>query len=148
MDTLIAENAFLTLFFLSFLAATLIPLGSEWLLVFLVARQYDPLASVLIATAGNTLGACTTYAVGLYGGPWLTENLLRIDTATRQRAEMYYCRYGYWSLLLSWLPFIGDPICLVGGVFRVGFLRFIVLVANGKMFRYAAVAWLTLKATT
>mgnify|MGYP001825243898 CR=1 FL=1 len=148
MDALIAEHAWLALFVLSFLAATLIPLGSEWLLVLLLVDGQSPLPLIALATAGNSLGACTTYAIGLYGGPWLVRKVLRIDAEQQQRAENFYCRYGAWSLLLSWLPVVGDPLCLVGGVLRVGFARFVVLVSSGKLVRYAVVGWLTLQAAS
>ncbi len=147
MDALIAEHAWLALFVLSFLAATLIPLGSEWLLVLLLVDGQSPMPLIALATAGNSLGACSTYAIGLYGGPWLVRKVLRIDDEQQRRAENFYCRYGSWSLLLSWLPVIGDPLCLAGGVLRVGFARFVVLVASGKLVRYAAVGWLTLQAS-
>lgn len=133
------------LFLLSFLASTLIPLGSEWLLIALLVQRHDPLATVIIATTGNYLGACTCYAIGIYGGKLLTEKLLRIDAAARDRAERFFSRYGSWSLLFSWLPVIGDPLCLAGGVLRIPFPRFSLLVASGKAARYALVAWLTLQ---
>jgi membrane protein YqaA with SNARE-associated domain len=133
------------LFLLSFLAATLIPLGSEWLLVVLLLKGFDPVLSVSLAALGNTLGAMTTYAVGLWGGPFLISRVLRINEAARKRAEGFYLRYGRWSLLLSWLPVVGDPLCLVGGVLRVGLVPFVVLVGGGKLVRYLAVALLVLQ---
>lgn len=146
MDVLIVDHPCLALFVLSFLAATLVPIGSEWLLILLLSRGGDPALLVAVATAGNSLGACTTYAVGLYGSSWLITRVLRIDPEQQHRAEQYYARYGSWSLLLSWLPIVGDAICLVGGLLQVGFVRFAVLVASGKLVRYAVVSWLTLKA--
>ncbi|MBE0599134.1 MAG: DedA family protein, partial [Desulfuromonadales bacterium] len=119
MEEFLLSHGLPALFVLSFLAATLLPLGSEWLLAALLLKGVDPLWSVTLATAGNTLGAMTTYAIGVWGGPLLIGRLLRIDLATRQRAERFYHRFGSWSLLLSWLPVIGDPLCLVGGVLRV-----------------------------
>ena len=145
MDLLIVDHAWLALFILSFLAATILPLGSEWLLVLLLAEGHSPAPLLILATAGNTLGAFTTYAIGLYGGPWLIRKVLRVDTEQQQRAEKFYSRYGSWSLLLSWLPIVGDPLCLAGGVLRVGFIRFFVLVLIGKLARYATVTWLTLQ---
>jgi membrane protein YqaA with SNARE-associated domain len=145
MHAFLADYGYAALFFLSFLASSLIPLGSEWLLVTMVLQRHDPFASVAVATIGNYLGACTTYAIGLRGGPYLIRRLLRIDDATRGRAEHLYRRYGAWSLLFSWLPLIGDPLCLVGGVLRTGFGRFSLLVAGGKAGRYALVAWATLE---
>lgn len=145
MEQLIASHSYPALFLLSFLASTLLPLGSEWLLVLLVLRRGDPLLAVAVATAGNYLGACTTYLIGLYGGTLLVRRVLRIDEAAEDRAQRVYRRYGAWSLLFSWLPVVGDPLCLVGGLLRVGFGRFSLLVGSGKLLRYAAVAWLTLQ---
>jgi membrane protein YqaA with SNARE-associated domain len=114
MTDLLISYGYPTLFLLSFLASTILPLGSEWMLVALLVNGHDPLFSVAVATAGNTLGACTTYIVGLYGGPFLIGRVLRISDETRQKAERLYGRYGSWSLLLSWVPVLGDPLCLVG----------------------------------
>ena len=144
MHDLLVNHGLPSLFLLSFLASTLLPLGSEWLLVLLLANRTDPVAAVATATIGNWLGACTTWGVGVWGGPFLVRRLLRLSAADEERAERFYTRYGSWSLLLSWLPVIGDPLCLVGGLLRVGFLRFSLLVVTGKLARYAAVAWLAL----
>jgi membrane protein YqaA with SNARE-associated domain len=140
MSALPADHPLLALFLTSFLASTLLPLGSEWLLALLLTRGCPAAAAVAAATAGNTLGACTTWAIGRWGGPWLTRRLLRLDAAAQARAEAFYARWGVWSLLLSWLPVVGDPLCLAGGVLRVGFGRFLLLVAAGKGARYAALA--------
>lgn len=144
MHEFLAHHGYLSLFLLSFLASTLIPLGSEWLLVALLLERHDPFVTVALATIGNYLGACTTYGIGMYGGPLLIRRILRIDQATEQRADRLYTRYGSWSLLFSWLPVIGDPLCLVGGILKISFVRFSVLVFTGKLARYSIVAWLTL----
>ena len=146
MEEFLLTHGFFALFLLSFFAATLLPLGSEWLLAALLLHGRDPFAAVLLATVGNTLGALTTYAVGLWGGALLIERVLRIDAPARQRAERLYRRFGSWSLLLSWVPIIGDPLCLAGGLLRVRAGRFLLLVTAGKLMRYAAVAWLILSA--
>jgi membrane protein YqaA with SNARE-associated domain len=148
MHEFLTQHGYPALFLLSFLASTLIPLGSEWLLVALLLQRYDPVTTVLIASAGNYLGGCTSYGIGLWGGPWLIRKLLQVDEATEQRAAQLYARYGSWSLLFSWLPVVGDPLCLVGGILEVGFARFSLLVFSGKLARYAAVAWLTLTGVT
>lgn len=140
MEELVGQYDLVSLFVLSFLAATLVPVGSEWLLSAMILNGSEPVAVVLTATAGNFLGACTTYGIGLWGGPFLVRRLLRIEPQTQARAERLYERYGVWSLLFSWLPVVGDPLCLVGGVLKVGFLRFSLLVLTGKIVRYAAVA--------
>ena len=144
MQELITSPGYPALFGLSFLASTLIPLGSEWLLVAMLLNHYDPVLAVAVATAGNTLGACTTWGIGIAGGPFLIRRILRIDPAAEASAERLYRRYGVWSLLLSWLPVIGDPLCLAGGILRVRFGRFALFVFAGKLARYVVVAWLTL----
>lgn len=133
------------LFLLSFLASTLLPLGSEWLLVVMLVKGYEPINAVLTASAGNTLGACTTWLVGRYGGDWLLARLFKISNQQRARAEVWYQRYGSLSLLFSWLPVVGDPLCLVGGLLKIRFPIFLLLAGAGKLARYAAVAWVTLK---
>jgi membrane protein YqaA with SNARE-associated domain len=73
------------------------------------------------------------------------KKLLRISSSERDRAERFFARYGSWSLFFSWLPIIGDPLCLAGGLLKIPFTRFSILVASGKALRYSTVAWLTLK---
>jgi len=145
VDFFSPEYGLLALFVVSFLASTVLPLGSEWLLVTLLLKGYDPVLSVTVATSGNTLGALTTYAIGIYGGAILVKRVLKIDDEVRERAQRFYSRFGSWTLLLSWLPFIGDPLCLVGGVLRINFWRFFLLVGGGKLFRYSVVTWIVLK---
>lgn len=145
-DFFTPELGYPALFLLSFLAATVLPLGSEWLLIAMIAGAFDPTSSVLVATAGNTLGACTTYAIGIWGGAYLIHRILRMDEASQAKAHHYYSKWGQWSLILSWLPVIGDPLCLIGGIARVRFSFFLLLVLIGKFSRYAVLAWLTLQA--
>lgn len=145
MESFLAAYGYPALFALSFLASTLIPLGSEWLLVVMLMNQHDPVLTVAVATLGNTMGALTTWAIGIAGGPFLIRRVLRIGAAAEESAKRFYLRYGVWSLFFSWLPFIGDPLCLAAGIFKVGFGRFTLLVFVGKLARYAAVAWLTLE---
>jgi membrane protein YqaA with SNARE-associated domain len=140
------QPGFVTLFVVSFLASTLLPLGSEWLLVMMLASGYEPLAAVAVASAGNYLGAVTTYLIGMYGGAWLVINVLRVSPEQQVRARDHYRRYGVYSLFFSWLPIVGDPLCMVGGVLRINFWLFTLLVASGKFVRYAVTAWLTLRA--
>lgn len=143
MENLLTSNGLPALFILSFLAATIIPLGSEWLLIALLLNGHDAYSAVSVATLGNYLGACTTYAIGIYGSDFLIKKILRVNDDNLARAKSLYKKYGSWSLLFSWLPIIGDPLCLVGGVLRLGFPVFSVLVFLGKLFRYAMVAFLT-----
>lgn len=144
MPELLSAYGLLSLFLLSFCASTLLPLGSEWLLVALLLEGSPPLNTVLVATLGNSLGAATSYLVGRWGSDWLIESLLRIDQARQLRAEAWFDRYGSWALLLSWLPLVGDPLCLVSGTLKTAPLRFALLVTSGKGLRYLTVALITL----
>jgi membrane protein YqaA with SNARE-associated domain len=130
------------LFTVSFLAATVLPLGSEWLLVLMISQGFSSSEAVIAASIGNYLGSCTTYMIGLYGSGYIIQKILRIDATQLGRAEKLYEKYGSWSLVLSWFPVVGDPLCLVAGVFKVHWLRFSLLVFLGKFSRYASVAYL------
>ncbi len=100
--------------------------------------------AITIASIGNTLGAIT-WAIGFYGGVWFINNLLRTSCPEHQRAEQWYTCWGSWSLLLVWIPFLGDALCLVGGILKIPLLRFTILVATGKAVRYIFVGWALLK---
>lgn len=145
MEGWLLENGYPALFMLSFLASTVVPLGSEWLLAVLLTNGFEMSYVVPVATVGNTLGALTTYAIGLWGGPFLVRRVLRVKPENQQRAEQYFGRYGSWALLFSWLPILGDPLCLVGGVLKTSFWKFLALVAVGKLLRYLVVAELVLQ---
>lgn len=148
METLLIDWGLPALLGISFLAATVLPIASEWLLVALVVNQVSPNAAVGVATLGNTLGAITTWALGIWGGPHITRRWLKIDKVTRRRAERWYARWGSWSLLMAWAPIVGDPLCFMGGFLKVSLWRFTLLVATGKAARYAAIAWTAQKLTS
>jgi membrane protein YqaA with SNARE-associated domain len=144
MEEFIVAHGLPALFILSFMAATLLPLGSEWLLITLLIKGLPPGPLVITATLGNALGACTTYAVGVWGGDLLIDRVLRLDRQKVEVARALYVKYGSWSLLCSWLPVIGDPLCFAAGLLRLKFATFAGLVLLGKAARYAAVAGLTI----
>ena len=144
MMAFLSNYGYVSLFLLSFLASTIIPIGSEWLLITMVIKGMNPILSVASATTGNTLGACTTYAIGIYGSEWVSRKLLRFDELSRKRAEMFYAKFGVWSLLFSWLPIVGDPLCLAGGLLRINFGVFLLLVFVGKLLRYGLLAVLVM----
>lgn len=139
------EPSFYLLFLLSFLAATVVPIGSEWLLVVMLLGDFSPAQTVITASFGNYLGGCTTYLIGIYGSDFFAGKLLRISDSDMVKARGLYQKYGSWSLLLSWLPVVGDPLCLLAGVFRIGFTRFSLLIFSGKFLRYTTLALITLK---
>ena len=132
VNEFLIENGLTALFIVSFLAATVLPLGSEWLLVALLANDVNVGQAVAVATVGNFLGACFTYWLGLCGASFLIEKFLRIDKETAESARRTYHRFGSWSLLFGWLPIVGDPLCLIGGILRIRFSLFSTLVFAGK----------------
>ena len=144
MIAFLSHYGYVSLFLLSFLASTIVPIGSEWLLITMVIKGQNQILSVASATTGNTLGACTTYAIGIYGSEWVNRKLLRFDELSRKRAEMFYAKFGVWSLLFSWLPIVGDPLCLAGGLLRIHFGVFLLLVFVGKLIRYGLLAVLVM----
>lgn len=131
--------ALAALFMWSFLAATILPLGSEAPLVMYV-RSYGQVAvPVLVATAGNYLGACTTYwlgrraALALGGGRDASEGETRSAKLLR--------RFGPPALLLSWVPILGDALVALAGAVRMPFRAFSLWTVLGKGLRYLAVGW-------
>ncbi len=132
------------LFLVSFLASTLLPLGSEWLLVALLLGGTDPYAAVITASCGNSLGALSNYAIGCYGYKRLGRKALARNRIRLRQARSWFNRYGSYSLLFSWLPLIGDPLCLLSGIMRTPLLRFTILVSSGKLLRYSGLALVTL----
>jgi len=130
------------LFASAFLSATLLPGSSEALLLLRLNEGGDAVSLVLSATAGNLLGSLLTYAMGRGGNVLLHRRWLRIDEQALARAERWFGRWGLPTLLLAWLPVVGDPLCLLAGVLRLHPAWFVVLVGCGKLARYAALAWL------
>lgn len=135
---------YVSIFFSAFIAATLLPAFSELAL----AASLSSGASIFLlwfsATLGNTLGSCVNW--------WLGREILRfqhkkwfpVKPLQLQRAQQHFNKYGVYSLLLSWLPIIGDPLTLVAGSMKVRFDIFVLLVALAKGIRYAVLVALVI----
>ena len=136
---------YLGLFAAAFGAATLLPLQSEALLVGLIASDHYWLWGLLgVATLGNVLGSLVNWWLG-HGLEWFQDRRwFPVSAKHMATARKHYERYGHWSLLLSWLPVIGDPLTLIAGVMREPLGRFLLIVTLAKGARYAVVAMLTL----
>lgn len=133
---------YFALFVSAFLAATILPLASEVPLAILV-RKHDGIGMLIIAaTAGNFLGACTTYVLARATLPRLLD---QAKPRTR-RAMRLLQRYGAPVLLLSWVPLLGDAIVALAGATKLRFAPFAVWTLVGKAARYIFVAWLALRA--
>ncbi|MGD9870395.1 MAG: YqaA family protein [Thauera sp.] len=116
----------------AFLAATVLPGGSEAVFAGIITLQPQlTLAALLVATAANTAGGMSTYLLGRLVPR--KEIPPRLDLVRR---------WGSVSLLLSWVPLIGDALCAAAGVLRLSALACLGWMALGKGLRYAALAWL------
>jgi membrane protein YqaA with SNARE-associated domain len=129
------------LFVAAFLAATILPLSSEALLLIIIAHSDQFIIPVLVASIGNVLGSQFNYFLGYKGDYLLLKRVLRLSDEQITKARYRFQKYGAPSLLLAWLPVVGDPLTVVAGLFRVHFLLFTLLVAIGKSSRYILLAW-------
>lgn len=131
------------LFVAALMAATLFPFQSEITLVAaLSAGTVSPAAAIAASSLGNILGSQINWALGLFIEHYKHRRWFPVTEAQLERAQRWYVRYGVWSLLLSWTPFIGDPLTVVAGVMRTPFWLFTVIVAIAKIGRYLVVLWL------
>ena len=130
------------LFSSGFIAATLFPASSEALLLTLQAQGQAPAALFIAATCGNTLGSCVNWYLGRRLLDFQQKRWFPFSAATIAKAQAQFQRYGSASLLLAWLPVVGDPLTLIAGVLKVPFRLFLPLVFVGKAARYAALLWL------
>lgn len=132
------------LFLSAFVAATILPAQSELVLAGLHATQSLPTALlVAVATLGNVLGSFVNWCIGRYLIHFRTRRWFPVKAAAIDRASRWYHRWGCWSLLLAWVPIIGDPLTLVAGVLREKLWIFLVLVTIGKAARYVAIIGFT-----
>ncbi|MCG2582712.1 MAG: DedA family protein [Marinobacter sp.] len=138
--------AYLTLFLTAFAAATLLPAYSEVMLGAMVTQDYSLWWLWFWATAGNTLGSVVNGVIGRQVDRFKEKRWFPVTEEQLEKARNKFNRYGQWSLLLGWMPLGGDALTLIGGVMRVPWLNFVVLVAIGKGVRYGFVLWLVLNA--
>ncbi len=130
---------YITLFTISLLSATLIPGGSEALLIYDISQGYNLVALLIIATIGNTLGSVVNYYIGKRGTKFLISKNYS-SASNLKRAKNIFNKYGGFALLLSWMPIIGDPITFIAGVMNYNFRSFIVIVFIAKAIRYTIVS--------
>ena len=129
--------AYFLLFLSAFGAATLLPLQSEAVLLgLLVQDKYAVFGLILTASVGNILGLCVNWYLGLRIERFKDRKWFPVSEKNILKAEKIYQKYGFWSLLLSWVPVIGDPITLIAGLLKEGFWRFLLMVSVAKTGRY------------
>lgn len=133
------------LFLSALLAATILPLQSEAVLVALLLQGSHAVSTLLlVATVGNVLGAVINWVLGRCLLRFRDRRWFPVSKTQLGRAEGWYHRYGRFSLLLSWAPVIGDPLTVAAGLMREPFWSFLVLVTLAKAGRYMVLAAVTL----
>ncbi|AXH08434.1 hypothetical protein CP960_11060 [Malaciobacter halophilus] len=135
--------AYITLFFVSFISATLFPLGSEALLVLNINQNYNIYLLLFFATIGNSLGSLVNYFLGYKGESYL-ENRKILDKKRIDKYKKYFDKYGVYCLLFSWAPIVGDPLTFIAGVLKYDLKKFIFLVLLAKFLRYLFIVFTTL----
>lgn len=131
---------YLALFTSAFLAATLLPMQSELLLVGLLKlQQNSAVGLIVVASVGNVLGSCVNWYLGGQIERFYQHRYFPFNAEQIEKSQQFYQKYGWWSLFLSWLPIIGDPLTLIAGVLKERFWRFVLIVAFAKTARYLSV---------
>ncbi len=138
--------SYFQLFIISFLAATILPLSSELVLsTMLLTDSFYKYLLLVVASFGNILGSSVNWYLGkkiliFKDKKWFPANERQIA-----KGEIYFKKYGIWSLLLAWVPIIGDPLTIVAGILRVKFFTFLLLISISKISRYIFLIFIIFK---
>ena len=128
---------YLSLFAISFLAATILPFSSELTLAGLIATSnYDNLLLLIVASFGNILGSVVNWVLGFYSINLTAKKWFPFKGRQIESSSKWFDKFGKWSLLFAWVPVIGDPLTFIAGILKVNFFLFLALVALGKISRY------------
>ena len=137
-----AEAGLAGMFVCAFLAATLLPLGSEAVLLALLYADYPVIPLIITATAGNVGGSLVNYWLGWRFGRAGIMRIAKVPEHRLVKAEHQFRLWGRWSLCLAWVPVIGDPLTFIAGILRISPVWFVVLVTAGKASRYIIISQL------
>lgn len=119
------------------MVATIIPFGSEaYLAKLIIEGQYNIPLLLIFASTGNILGSVVNWIFGYYSSYFIKKKWFPINQKKINQASLFFNKFGKWSLLLGWVPFIGDPLTFVAGTLRYSFFPFLLLVSIGKIGRY------------
>ena len=133
-----------SLFLSAFSAATLLPGSSEALLTgFVATGQGAPGLLLMVATIGNVAGSAVNWGMGRFFVHYRTRKWFPVSEQGYRQAVRWYERFGIWTLLLAWLPIVGDPLTVIAGALRTRFLLFLLLVSIGKFGRYLFIVAVT-----
>ncbi len=129
---------YIIMFVTAFSSATLIPMGSEAVLLYNISKGYDIYILFTVAVVGNTLGAYVNYYLGFKGEEYLVKKKYLKEKKINKHKKTFD-RYGAFALLLAWVPIIGDGLTFVAGILRYSLLKFFIYVFISKFFRYLVV---------
>jgi membrane protein YqaA with SNARE-associated domain len=135
------ELGYFGLFLATFLAATVVPFSSEAILAAMLYANFDPVACLIVASAGNTLGGVSSYLLGYWGSWSILHKWFRVDEIKIERWRENINKYGSITALLCWTPFVGDLIAVALGVFRARMVPVFVFMTIGKALRYIFIIW-------
>ncbi len=122
------------------MVATIVPFGSEvYFATLLSLGKYNNFLLLISASVGNILGSVFNWICGYYINYFVKKSWFPIKQDKIKKGTELFNKYGKWSLLLSWVPFVGDPITFVAGTLRFSFIPFIILVSIGKIGRYLVI---------
>ena len=132
--------AYLSLFIISFLAATILPFSSEAILAtYLLSETYNKFLLIFFASFGNILGSIFNWFLGIYLLKFQNKKWFPFSRTQIDRSSKWFKKYGKWSLLFAWVPIIGDPLTFVAGTMRIKFLIFFITCEfwkNNEIFFY------------
>ena len=129
--------SYFKLFLISFLAATILPFSSEIVLTAMyLSNSFETYFLLIFASLGNILGSITNWYLGKKITIFQNRKWFPVSPDQLDRSQKYFQKYGLWSLLLAWVPIIGDPLTLLAGVLNVRFSLFLILVSISKISRY------------
>jgi len=135
--------SYLKLFIISLLAATILPLSSEIVLTtMLLTNLFEKNILLIVASSGNILGSIFNWYLGKKITIFQDRKWFPVSPEQLNKSQKYFQKYGLWSLLLAWVPVIGDPLTLLAGVLKVRFSIFFILVSISKISRYVFILYL------
>ena len=138
-------EVYIILFTSSFASSTILPGHSEITLIALITqKKYEVFYLVVFASLGNILGSVLNWYLGIYFLKFKNKKWFPFKENQINKVSKSFLKYGKWSLLLSWVPFIGDVLTLVAGMFRVPLNQFVVIVSVAKVSRYIFVSLIAL----
>ena len=134
---------YFSLFTVSFLAATILPVSSELTFAGLLSSyDYNGLILLIFASFGNILGSVFNWVLGIYLLKHINKRWFPFSQRQVDKASLWFKKFGVFSLLFAWLPIVGDPLTLVAGILKIRFFIFLILVSAGKIARYSFLYYL------